>query len=181
MKKLIINFEDDSLLEKALEKIKTHISNGITKKEFQVNKTKVSFSVETIVPPRRIRMSINELNQVLSNSTGQDIDVRNLKSLNLNLEVHYQVRYNGIDVYLYLNEINGEKVLESDPRHNIFDENDEYFYELGNYVLEYYDYAIDALNSPDSMLEQFFDDELNELFTSKGFTIKTKGYEGKDS
>ena len=91
--------------KKHWKKVKTHISNGTTKKEFQVNKTKVSFKLEEITPEERVRMSIDDLNEVLSNTTNQEIDIRNLDSLKLYLEAYYQVRFNGIDVYLYLKRI----------------------------------------------------------------------------
>ena len=78
-------------------------------------------------------------------------------------------------------ELNGEEIDKSDSRHDLYDENEEYFYYLGTCVLEYYGYAIDALSSPDSMTEQFFDDELNELIKLKGFIVETEGYEGTDS
>ena len=70
-------------------------------------------------------MSIDELNEVLSNTTNQEIDIRNLDSLKLYLEAYYQVRFNGIDVYLYLKELNGEEIDKSDSRHDLYDENEE--------------------------------------------------------
>jgi len=181
MKKIIIEFENDDVLEKALEKIKTHISNGITKKEFQVNKTKVSFKLEEIVPQTRIRIGIDDLNKVLSNTIGKEIDIRNLNSLSLYLEATYQVRYNAIELYINLKELNGEKIEESDPRYSLNTENEDFFYDMWDNFIEYYGYAIKAFNSPESMIQQFFDDELNKLIKLKGFVIETEGYEGRDS
>jgi hypothetical protein len=179
MKKLIITFEDDSVLEKSLEKIKTLIAGGTTKKEFQVNKTKVSFEIEE--PQQKIRMSIDDLNTILTNSLGEEIDVRNVSELELSLIAYYQVRYNGIDVYINLTKIDGRVFTEDDEEYSLYDKNDEYFCDLGGYVLDYYGYALDAMDTPDSMMEQFFDEDLQKLITDKGFKIETEGFEGHDS